>query len=153
MNIVQWIKESCDRQEAQTPEDYIGMTLAYARLRRRWDNEIAKRDQLHIPYNFNVLDVMVLSLAELVNNEPEMTFHTEVSFSDGGFTKAVEFVHRQIDFLLATTNEGHMTEGTFYKRFKEIQPFAKGNELVGALLYNWYNNTLEDPVHPPEFEK
>lgn len=45
----------------------------------------------------------------------------------------------------------NLTAEEGYIEFERIHPFTDGNGRVGAILYNIFRNTLEDPIFPPKF--
>lgn len=140
MNVTQWIKESCDHQDAKTPEDYIGMALAHEyAMTLRWSS-ITMRD--------------IVILARRVNHNEFLCLRTTpVTFADLSVALAPEHIVRQLELLIDQINGLLVTNEEFYQRFEEIHPFEDGNGRVGALLYNVFSGWLDDPVHPPEFKK
>jgi len=44
-----------------------------------------------------------------------------------------------------------ITPAEFYKEFQVIHPFRDGNGRTGKILFNFLNDTLDEPVMPPNF--
>lgn len=50
-------------------------------------------------------------------------------------------------------NQGNVSPDVGYYEFEVAHPFVDGNGRVGAILYNWMNKTLWNPVTPPDMWK
>lgn len=48
-------------------------------------------------------------------------------------------------------NMHEMTPDEAYLRFEHIHPFVDGNGRVGKIIWNWINNTLNEPILVQDF--
>lgn len=45
----------------------------------------------------------------------------------------------------------HATPDDFYVAFQDIHPFSDGNGRTGKVIYNWLNQSLDNPVLMPDY--
>lgn len=138
MQCNQYIIESCEHQNATRPIDFVSMTHAYHCA------------MAHRLVTSTVTEGLTLRLSKFATgyNKYRMVI---VTFTDG----STGAPWREIPRLMAQLFEAQfdITPEEFYQRFEEIHPFEDGNGRVGSLLYNILNDTIQDPIHPPEFKK
>lgn len=138
-----WIRESCDMQNATTPEDYIGMARAYEYAVWRMSAD-PNRPRGHIYHS----DLAALICNVCNANWVEYRDFPAV-FANGRIAKQTgREIHRALQDLLAA--QDRVTPEEFYFYFEEIHPWDDGNGRVGTILFNYLKNKIMTPVHPPE---
>lgn len=143
MNIEQYIIESCEHQMALRQEDFIGMARAYEYalaticLRPGW--QIRMNDLAPLITRVNAEQVWVPWRSQ------------PATFANGRWATNAQHVQREMEILIK--NQHLLPPDNFYWEFEEIHPWHDGNGRVGSLLWNVRNNSITDPVHPPQNPK
>lgn len=143
MDSVVYIRESCERQNATTPEDFIGMAMAYEYAKAVAYGAYQHVDVEDTLYHTNVLASRV-SCGKILALRV-----TPVVFVDGTSGVAAELIPQLIVQLIANMDD--ITPADFYQEFERIHPYQDGNGRVGSLLYNILIGTIHNPIHPPVY--
>jgi hypothetical protein len=123
------------------------------------DNLIGELNYMRRAYNYawlyfdstSVITLeFILNLGEMIkpklNNKGIRT--TPVIFKNLTRGLAPQLIQRALENLIEHQKE-FSPEG-FYKEFELIHPFEDGNGRVGAILYNMLNDSMNDPILPPD---
>jgi hypothetical protein len=130
--------KECELQEDTAIESIYNMFRAYEYAQRMY-----KKDST-IFYN----DVMYLGQLVKPETNRKGIRTTPVIFKDLSLGLAPELIEHTLKNFLTFQRE--ISVDQFYKIFEQIHPFEDGNGRVGAILYNMLNNSMDDPILPPD---
>lgn len=144
-HIVKWCAAEVHRQKA-TPLHVAGMFEA-------WDYLFGLSADLN--RDLGQMDLLVMERCITLSPGPRIhPWRTTPATFDNGRKAAIAWQHveRQMDLWLDEWNNGTiLTAGTLTKLFLDIHPYEDGNGRLAALLWNWRNRTLSNPLPLPDF--
>jgi hypothetical protein len=138
-DISSFIRQACVMQNATSAEDYIGMSMAWYYT---W--ELSKRTS-------KIEEANLSQMIAFVRNKVVNYRSLPVMFANGNEGLNPQFISRQVKLLVK--NQKNMSPEEIYTYLIEIHPWDDGNGRVGELVYNFFNSTIADPVHPPQSYK
>lgn len=146
IKIVEFCAEECRRQESGEVS-VARMVRAYSDA-CEWSLELGRKpDETYLMMLANAIEPVKNRWAGEENNYRRVT----VSFANGNLAidpYTVPFAMGSLmlhgDLLMKENPEGWVHE------FLRIHPFLDGNGRVAAIVWNWLNGTLKNPVVYPE---
>lgn len=144
MDVTRYIRESCEHQNATTPEDFIGMTRAWSFVYNHVHRHMTPPELLG----------SLWIMSKLVNNID--SFEAPVRDFPATFASGNQTIHNTREDILVALERlfnvwPDVDADQFYQMFEDIHPFKDGNGRVGSLLWNLKMGHPGDPLHPPKF--
>lgn len=141
-NQIRFCAEQCEKQQSGEMSVYrMCLALEFAIIARQVSRG-------------NISEEVILFLGKII--EPDKNHggfrKTPVSFKGGKVLHNHGTIPREIENWITSCNEAYCTFDESYQRLEEIHPFLDGNGRLGAIVYNYLNDSLDNPVNPPEFE-
>lgn len=152
LNIIDWASREVQRQEDEPVAVYDmmvgwGYAMEAAKIRR----------------SPNIADAMAIAMFvkpeyNCFNGRHHNFRVTPVVFHEGGnavsptmVPTATERHFNQIEVLSDSENLIVELAAVFTRNLLNIHPWRDGNGRTAAILYNWWNKTLADPLPLPDF--
>lgn len=136
-NQVSWAVSECVRQQTGPQEvQYLLAGLYYAQIERK----VSQRPGL---YQIN-------TLASIIEPVKAADYRrTPAVFNQGEPALNAEHIPRQMTLLV--DNMKHLLVDEFVKELLRIHPWADGNGRTASVVWNWMNDSLEDPKPLPYY--
>lgn len=141
-NVVSWCADECSRQKTD-PKLVANMFNAW-----RWVYEF-EADPRTIDARH--LEHFIMAINAKVLGDIGASYRTTaVYFDDYRFAPAWTAVPQAMHSLC--THHQDVETSDFVYEFLKIHPFIDGNGRTAAILWNWSNNSLANPMTLPKFD-
>lgn len=136
---VHWAISECIRQQTGPQEvENLLMALEYAQAQRKL-------------FVFPQL-VDVKTIASIIEPFKAAKYRqTPVVFNQGEVPLKWEHIERQMQLLFNNIELILMPIDDFIKRLLVIHPWEDGNGRTASIVYNWFKDSLEDPMSLPYY--
>lgn len=141
LKTIEWCAAECEKQKSGEMS-VSHMCVAYHHAKYIWF--------IKLPLDVEFIQTLG-RLVEPVKNANG--FRTQAVYFNDITEQALspDLIHQAINSLVRHGQNLTAEEG--YYEFEKIHPFIDGNGRVGAILYNIFRGTLDNPVHPPDMFK
>lgn len=137
--VVQFCIDECKRQNDYTLESVGAMVEA-------WYYTLENYSLTGLTNILTINDIEYLG--KIIKPQNIGFRYTPVTFSNGTFGAPHHAIPRLISNLCDA--RFNLTPDEFYYEFEKIHPFEDGNGRVGAIVWNFMNGNIENPICPPD---